>query len=199
MQFSGIKHWYVLVSFFLYVIFWGASRCCERYFPLLVLIGISVLNIILMVSGVPDYWYMSNYTFLLGMVASLNKEKLVKKADYKILILLALLFVVSSVIYAKSSTVFPIYFLFKNLSAVVWGAVVVEILLLFPISNRLGQELGKCSLFLYVIHMNILVFLEEHQLITFELLGLSLCISFTVAFLLNKVYLYLLQKIVKIA
>lgn len=193
-QFTGIRHWYIVVCFFLYLIFYFTVKYCDKYLLVGILIGISLLNIILICIQVPDYWYMSNYTFLFGILLSVYKMEFANNRKGIQLIAAVVLFLTSSVAYAKLSHIWVIYFICKNLSAVFWTALVFLLIRYISVKNKLLQEIGGCSLFLYIIHLNVFDFIDFRNIDSFVIYTLGLCISVIAAFLLCRVYLYVLHR-----
>lgn len=192
--FSGIEHWYILVSILLYFGFWLSAKIAKNHLVLGNIVGATLINLILILCQAEDYWYMSNYTFILGILVSVYKEKLYELINLKTMTVSGVLFAMSSVIYAKLSYIYPIYFVGKNLAAIFWGILVLHVLKYLPVKNKILQSLGTCSLFIYVIHVNVLEYLEINNIEDLGILGISLCFVFAVAILLNFLYMRVAMK-----
>ena len=188
-EFTGIKHWYIFVCFFLYLLFYLSAKYQKKHILICCLVGISILNLLLMAVGrVPDYWYSSNYAFLVGLIVSKYKETILEHICWKSLACAIVLFLISSVLYAKFSHIWVVYFIFKNLSAIFWAVVVVLAIWYVPLKHMWLQTLGNSSIFLYVIHLNIFNAMEYFQMESLIALSAGVCLSVIISCFLAYVY-----------
>ena len=193
LQLTGVTHWYIVVCFFLYLIFYLAAKN-KRHIWSMVFLGVSLLNIALLCMAVPDYWYMSNYTFFVGLLWAFYKEKILEKTTGWSIIATAVLFLLSSVVYAKWSYLWPVYFVCKNLSAVFWAVLVLQAVYYVPLRAKILERLGSCSLFLYLIHLNVFDYIAYKDIVSLQVLTAGLCGAVFSAYFLSKIYTFIFRK-----
>lgn len=189
--FAGLRHWYIPIIMILYLLFFQTRKYInKKIYPLIMFILINILNLVLYTLQVPENWYMSNYTFLLGIILSLHKEDVFRiTAKNNFLVLFSLfLFILTSFIYPFIGNFKFAYFVIKNLSALSWGTFIIMIAVYFPLKNSLLLEIGKSSLFIYVVHINVLELLKAQNNITWPVLLLVMAVSVLISYILYRTY-----------
>ncbi len=185
--FIGVDYWYILVIFFLYCGFYISMKYFKRYQEIILFLYVSVLNIILALAGCEEWWYLTNYVFCLGVFLANHEE------DCKVntLFLAALLFcgfIVSSLIYSKISETFP-HDLFKIMAAMCFAGCVWFLYASIPLRIHLKpiDHIGKCSLYVYVLHIQMLAIVRKYNITSYIILILSIIAVLLVSILLEKI------------
>lgn len=98
-------------------------------------------------------------------------------------------FVFSSVIYAKMESTFTHSF-FKIMAALCFAGLVRFAYALVPlcVGYSFIHEIGKSSLYIYILHVQALTFLERHGMTSYAALLLSLAVVLAASMLLEKMF-----------
>ncbi len=141
--------WYILGLLVLYLLFYLSCRVFgkskKNYIVIAVAIGTFLIDFLLMKIGYGEYWYNSNWSFFIGALISLHKEKIVKflkkvnkiEIFLTVMILCAMCFKVNGVIGTQIKCIVAIFTL-------------LMLLQLMQVDNKIWEYIGKISLEMYL-------------------------------------------------
>lgn len=149
------KGWYLQVQLLLYILFYLSFRFIKKGQVLLLSGATCAFCVICAVIGLDSTWYETVVCFVLGMVVSMHKEKVVKILDDGIkgwLILAACggLFVLTMYFGNASVLPFAARIIVKMLSAAFFACSIVIFVTKVRINNPVLRFLGVISLEIYV-------------------------------------------------
>lgn len=159
----------------------------KKYQEIVLFLLVSVLNICLALAGCEEWWYLTNYVFCLGVFLA-NHEKDCKVNTLFLAALLFFGFIVSSLIYSKISETLP-HDLFKIMAAMCFAGCVWFLYALIPFRIHLKpiDHIGKCSLYVYVLHIQMLAIVRKYNITSYIILILSIIAVLLVSILLEKI------------
>ena len=141
--------WYILELLALYLLFYLSGRVFgklkKNYIVIAVAAGVFLMDFLLMKIGYGEYWYNSNWSFFIGALVSLHKEKVVKflrkvnkiEIFLAVIILCAMCFKANGIIGTQVKCIVAIFTL-------------LMLLQLIRVDNKLCVYAGKISLEIYL-------------------------------------------------
>ncbi len=197
--YSGIQHWYIfeliILSFIFFVSLLFKSTVKKMVF---ITSAISVMNIIFWHFGFDEFWYLSNYCFVLGMLIYNKMIIVVRKSILWMGLLFTAFFTTVAIYVFTENGMF--HCLFKILAALLFVSVFLNIYEPFRIQlpcKNILKEIGKYSLFVYVIH---LFMCDQLRLLCVEniiLIWITALISVLGSVLVGKLYIFLITRVSK--
>lgn len=155
------SQWYIVVAMLMYLVFFFSWAGARGNMPLLLLLdGIGSILVLLLFyfQGLPSRWYNGLLLFPAGMLVAWMSEKILclgRKWHVLGLILSALLFAITGVVYARWKGTIPGNGM-KTVSGICLGLMIVFLVQLFEVGNRSIRWIGERSLYVYLCHVGIL-------------------------------------------
>ncbi len=185
--FIGIDYWYVIIMFFLYCYFYLSMKFFKKYHEIILFLSVSLLNISLALMGCEEWWYLTNYVFCLGVFLAVH-ERNIKINNLYLAILLFLCFVIVSLIYSKIDEIL-LHDLFKIIAGMSFAGGVWFIYKSIPFRIYWNpiNSIGKCSLYIYILHIQALGFIQKYNISSYIVIILSIIVVILISMLLEKV------------
>lgn len=187
--FLGTDYWYIIVIFSLYCLFYISMKYIKRNQELGLFILVTGFNILLIFMGCDEWWYLTNYVFNFGVYLAIHKcSKERRSLLFTILCFAG--FVGSSIVYPRLDGVI-LHDFFKIVAALCFAGFVWFAYAIFPFHIKIGplNKIGECSLYIYVLHVQALIFLRVHNLTSFMVaVLLSLIIVVVLAIIFQSLF-----------
>lgn len=187
--FLGTDYWYILVIMCLYGCFYIAIRFFDKYKELMLFFLVSALNIGLALMGCEEWWYLTNYVFNLGVFLAIHKgdDRDRKISEQNLAVLCGAGFVAFSVLYAKTGGM-P-HSIFKIMAAVCFAGFLWFFYesIPFHICIRPLNYIGKCSLYIYVLHTQALGLMRKYHINSYIVIALSVPAVIVTAVLYQRI------------
>ena len=194
--FIGMDYWYILVIMCLYCCFYIAVKYFKKYNEFILFLLVSLLNTVLALMGCEEWWYLTNYVFDLGVFLALHKgDDIERKVNKELLVIISIIgFIVFSVFYAKIDEVL-LHSVFKIMAALCFAGFMWFFYELIPFHICLKplNYIGKSSLYIYVLHVQILNFMRKYNIRSWKVLVFSIPAVIMTAML----YEWILAKLIK--
>ncbi|MCI9202008.1 MAG: acyltransferase [Lachnospiraceae bacterium] len=159
---SGYDYWYMYVLFMLYIRFIAVYTIIGGRLPRIAVFSVIVyiMSHVLYQKGMQDFWYVSNITFVLGVIAG-EYEETVKKVLDKVWIFLAAALAVGMGVVVKwgldggvdlggNPTGYQLWFQIG--ATVVWALLVLIMAAKCGVRGKVLVFLGQNSLYIYLTH-----------------------------------------------
>lgn len=185
--FIGVDYWYILVIFCLYCGFYISMKYFKKYNEIILFLFVTVLNVILALMGCEEWWYLTNYVFCMGVFFAIHQGN--AKINHLCLTVLFFLgFVVSSFIYAKTEAALP-HDLFKIMASICFAGCVWFLYAIIPFHICLKpiNHIGKCSLYIYILHVQALGLMQKYNISSYIVIILSIIAVILISMLFEKV------------
>lgn len=179
--------WFIIIILLMYLCFWMIDYIgLNKYREVISFIFSISLSFTLYMLGFEEYWYATNILFVVGLVFGKYEKKLTNfiNLHYGICVLISVMgFGTSIVLYSLGTRDLAV--LGKTVASIFLVFICVEIVLQFRLNSVIMQWCGKMSLYLYLVHSTIYVFLFKY----WELfLPLKTIVFFTVVILCSYVF-----------
>ncbi|MDN0043140.1 acyltransferase family protein [Mediterraneibacter glycyrrhizinilyticus] len=145
--------WFVISIIVLYCIFWLSCILTRRKGEIaLIIVGITVYCFICMKMGLPDQWYVSAYSFVLGCTYCHIKEKAEKyfSTGYWVKLLLMLALALIFVIMGKIIPQEMFQMIFCNVGVMSFCMFTIGVTMRFTFHNRILTFLGENNYEIYL-------------------------------------------------
>lgn len=186
--FAGIDYWYIIVILSLYFLFYITMRYIKQYQQTALFILVTGLNILFAFMGCEEWWYLTNYVFCMGVYFAFQDKNKQKRVElYTLFCFVG--FVFASILYPNLEGVMVVHDFFKITAALCFAGFIWFAYAVFPFHINLKPivKTGECSLYIYVLHVQILTFLRVHNLNSYAAIFLSLIVIIIISFLLKKI------------
>lgn len=156
--------WFIIIILLMYLCFWMIDYIgLNKYREVISFIFSISLSVTLYMLGFEEYWYATNILFVVGLVSGKYEKKLINFIDlhYGICVLISIIgFGTSIVLYSLGTTDLAV--LGKTAASVFLVFICMEIVMKFKLNSVVMQWFGKMSLYLYLVHSTIYVFLFKY-------------------------------------
>lgn len=153
----GNDYWFMVILFFFYIGFiliWAALKNPHLRMILFLLYTIAIIKA-LFDKEMQSFWYVSNLAFVIGIIMGTYEKDCLKIPSLAKILLIPLLlsFVIYYELYMDKAGMTPEQILnLQLLNTVLWTIQIACIAALISWHGRILGILGKCSLYLYLLH-----------------------------------------------
>lgn len=153
--------WFVIIILLMYLCFWGIDYIgLNRYRERISFIFSIALSVILYILGFEEYWYATNILFVVGLLVGKYEKKVADfiNLHYGICVMFSIISFGTSIgVYSFGTTDLAV--LGKTAASIFLVFICVEIVIKLKLNSAIMQWCGKMSLYLYLVHSTIYVFL----------------------------------------
>ena len=189
--------WFVTIIMIFYFIYWLTWNSKIKKKIEFIFVFSIIMSSVLYCMGMGEYWYATNVLFPFGLLFAKYQDEILQKLN-KSWVLNLLFFTISFV----ASIIFyvcvnhEICVLGKTFASVFLVMIVVMLLMIFDINSFIMQWFGKMSLYLYMVHSSIWIFIKKHFIISCPKTTLIfICLTIFLAYIMFKVMN--VQKLIK--
>lgn len=173
--------WYIPIQIILYIFFWISFKIFGEKSKLAAIGLVFILQVALMLCLIfmnyENFWFISNYGFVFGIIFAQNKEKfdLILKKYYFVFLPV---FITAFVLFSFMPKFINMYSFFRMLSTVAFCLIIALLLYQIKIVGKFWSFIGGISLEIYLLHG--LIYLVLRRFISNNILWTVLTVAISI-------------------
>ncbi len=157
--------WFIINILLFYIVYWLVWHIKgQRKKILSMFIFTIILTVFWLLVGVEDYWYATIVLFPLGILFAYKQDTIINILSHKkysiVFLATICLLSLSLIIYQFWNSSFAV--LGKTFAGIFLVLICIEIMEKWELSSPVMQWFGRMSLFIYIVHSSVYVFIETN-------------------------------------